>query len=97
MGGLTTAARLVEKGAKVIVLEKYIIPGGSAGRFEKDGYIFDVGSSMMFGFGKEGETNLLTKVLTSVHKEMEVVPDPVQVQYHLPGNMDVTVRKLRIM
>lgn len=30
MGGLTTAARLVAEGAKVLVLEKYLVPG--AGR-----------------------------------------------------------------
>lgn len=30
---------------------RYLIPGGSAGHFKRDGYTFDVGSSMMFGFG----------------------------------------------
>ena len=44
MGGLTTAAKLVEKGASVLVLEKYIIPGGSAGQYTKEGCRFDVGS-----------------------------------------------------
>jgi glycine/D-amino acid oxidase-like deaminating enzyme len=27
MGGLTTAAKLIEKGAKVVLLEKYLLPG----------------------------------------------------------------------
>ena len=58
MGGLTTAAKMVAKGAKVLVLEKYVIPGGSAGYYEKEGCVFDVGSSMMFGFGDEGTTKL---------------------------------------
>ena len=31
MGGLTAATEMARKGAKVLVLEKYIIPGGSAG------------------------------------------------------------------
>lgn len=31
VGGLTTATEMASKGAKVLVLEKYIIPGGSAG------------------------------------------------------------------
>jgi len=31
------------KGAKVLVLERYVIPGGSAGYFEREGYRFDVG------------------------------------------------------
>ena len=29
IGGLVTASQLAAKGAKVLVLEKYIIPGGS--------------------------------------------------------------------
>ena len=86
MGGLTTAAKMVAKGAKVLVLEKYVIPGGSAGYYEKEGCVFDVGSSMMFGFGDEGTTNLLTKALESVDKTMETIPDPAQIHYHLPAS-----------
>lgn len=86
MGGLTTAAKMVEKGADVLVLEKYIIPGGSAGYYEKEGCVFDVGSSMMFGFGSEGTTNLLTRALSSVGKSMETIPDPAQIHYHLPAS-----------
>jgi prolycopene isomerase len=53
MGGLVTATQLAAKGAKVLLLEKYIVPGGSAAFFEREGYTFDVGSSMMFGFGDQ--------------------------------------------
>ena len=35
IGGLVTATQLVAKGAKVIVLESYIIPGGSSGYFQR--------------------------------------------------------------
>lgn len=34
-------------------VDRYLIPGGSAGHFKREGYTFDVGSSMMFGFGDE--------------------------------------------
>ena len=54
IGGLVTATQLAAKGAKVLVLESYIIPGGSSGYFATEGYRFDVGASMIFGFGKEG-------------------------------------------
>ena len=33
IGGLVTATQLAAKGAKVLVLERYLIPGGSAGYF----------------------------------------------------------------
>ena len=63
---------------------RYIIPGGSAGVFTRDGYKFDVGSSMMFGMGQQGTTNLITKALQAVGKELETLPDPTQIHYHLP-------------
>lgn len=50
IGGLVAATQLAVKGAKVLVLEKYVIPGGSSGFYERDGFKFDVGSSVMFGF-----------------------------------------------
>ena len=37
-GGLTTATQLAARGAKVVCLEKYVIPGGSGGRYERAGY-----------------------------------------------------------
>ena len=99
MGGLTTATQMAARGARVLVLEKYVIPGGSAGAYSRRGYTFDVGSSMMFGFGEEGETNLLTRALGAVGKRLETVPDPTQIHYHLPpsgahpGGLDVRVHR----
>lgn len=63
---------------------RYIIPGGSAGHFHREGYTFDVGSSMMFGMGHEGTTNLITRALAAVGKNLDTVPDPTQIHYHLP-------------
>lgn len=93
IGGLVTATQLAAKGAKVLVLERYLIPGGSAGYFERQGYRFDVGASMIFGFGKQGTTNLLTRALAAVGEKIETIPDPVQVQYHLPNNLDIKVHR----
>ncbi len=89
IGGLVSATQLAAKGAKVLVLERYIIPGGSAGYFEREGYRFDVGASMIFGFGTQGTTNLLTKALDAVNVSLETIPDPVQIHYHLPQGLDM--------
>ena len=93
IGALVTATQLAAKGAKVLVLESYIIPGGSAGYFEREGYHFDVGASMIFGFGKEGTTNLLTRALEAVDVSLETIPDPVQIHYHLPDNLELKVHR----
>ena len=93
IGALVTATQLAAKGAKVLVLESYIIPGGSAGYFDREGYRFDVGASMIFGFGKEGTTNLLTRALEAVDVNIETIPDPVQIHYHLPDNLELKVHR----
>ena len=93
IGGLVTATQLAAKGARVLVLERYLIPGGSAGYFERNGYRFDVGASMMFGFGDKGTTNLLTRALQGVGMTMETIPDPVQIHYHLPNGLELKVHR----
>ena len=93
IGGLVTASQLAAKGAQVLVLEKYIIPGGSGGSFKRKGYTFDVGASMIFGFGEEGYTNLLTRALRDINEKCETIPDLVQLEYHLPSNFNISVDK----
>ena len=91
IGGLVTASQLAAKGAKVLVLERYLIPGGSGGSFRRAGYTFDVGASMIFGFGTEGHTNLLTRALADVGEHCATIPDPAQLEYHLPDDLTVAV------
>jgi len=91
IGGLVTASQLAAKGAKTLVLERYLIPGGSGGSFRREGYTFDVGASMIFGFGDRGHTNLLTRALADVGQPCDTVPDPAQLEYHLPGGLNVAV------
>jgi len=93
IGGLVTATQLAAKGARVLVLERYLIPGGSAGYFERSGYRFDVGASMIFGFGQQGTTNLLTRALQAVGQTLETIPDPVQIHYHLPDGLELKVHR----
>lgn len=93
IGGLVTATQLAAKGVQVLVLEGYLIPGGSAGYFEREGYRFDVGASMIFGFGTQGTTNLLTRALDAVNVSLKTIPDPVQIHYHLPQGLEVKVHR----
>ena len=58
LSGLTAASLLAKSGLSVAVCEHASKPGGSCGIFKRqtDGKaaVFDQGSSMLFGFGKEG-------------------------------------------
>ncbi len=94
IGGLVTATQLAAKNAKVLVLERYLIPGGSAGYFERQGYRFDVGASMIFGLGDNGTTNLLTRALEAVNVNQQTIVDPVQIHYHLPNGLDIKVDRV---
>lgn len=48
IGGLVTASQLASKGARVLVLERYLIPGGSGGAFKRAGFTFDAGQQWWF-------------------------------------------------
>ncbi|KAH6798925.1 carotenoid isomerase [Perilla frutescens var. frutescens] len=93
IGGLVAATQLAVKGAKVLVLEKYVIPGGSSGFYERDGFKFDVGSSVMFGFSDKGNLNLITQALAAVGCRLQVIPDPTTVHFHLPNGLSVLVHR----
>nr|BAS69432.1 carotenoid isomerase [Rhododendron kiusianum x Rhododendron indicum] len=93
IGGLVAATQLAVKGARVLVLEKYVIPGGSSGFYQRDGYTFDFGSSVMFGFSEKGNLNLITQALAAVGCKMQVIPDPTTVHFHLPHNLSVQVHR----
>ncbi|CAA6658460.1 unnamed protein product [Spirodela intermedia] len=93
IGGLVAATQLAAKGARVLVLEKYLIPGGSSGYYKRDGYTFDVGSSVMFGFSDKGNLNLITQALAAVGCRMQTIPDPTTVHFHLPSDLSVRVHR----
>ncbi|KAG9144909.1 hypothetical protein Leryth_026722 [Lithospermum erythrorhizon] len=93
IGGLVAATQLAVKGANVLVLEKYVIPGGSSAYYQREGYTFDVGSSVMFGFSDKGNLNLITQSLAAVGCKMQVIPDPTTVHFHLPNGLSVRVHR----
>ena len=47
MGGLAVAARLAVKRHEVVVCEQAATFGGKVGRYERDGFVFDTGPSLL--------------------------------------------------
>lgn len=89
VGGLTTAALLARRGLSVAVYEQHYVPGGSASHFNRKGYSFDVGASLLYTLGKDGKANFLYKILTEIDEPVESVLDPIQIHYHLPQGWEV--------
>ncbi len=54
VAGLTAAALLANAGAKVTVYEHHNVPGGCASFYQRDGFRFDVGATVVNGFGERG-------------------------------------------
>ena len=51
-GGLATALRLAELGAKVVLCETLRYPGGCASTFRHSGYQFEAGATLFSGLGE---------------------------------------------
>lgn len=87
IGGLTTTALLIIAGHRVTVLEAHVCPGGSAGTFYHQKYRFDVGATLVGGFGPDGPHTRLGEALGLEWPTSPV--DPAWV-VHLPDGRSVT-------
>ena len=94
IGGLTAAALLQERGFSTITFEKNSYPGGSCASFRHEGYTFDAGASVFYGFSRNersGTLNLHTRIFNRLGVQVPTIPDPVQIHYHLPDGFEVPV------
>lgn len=89
VGGLTTAALLARRGLSVAVFEQHLVPGGSASHFDRQGYRFDVGASLLYTLGEKGKANFLYRILQEIDEPVESILDPIQIHYHLPDGLEV--------
>ena len=54
MGGLVAGTALVDKGYRVLIVEKHIIPGGYTTNFERKDFTFEVSTHLLNGCGPGG-------------------------------------------
>lgn len=87
IGGLTAAALLLHAGHRVTVLEAHTYPGGCAGTFYHQKYLFDAGATLAGGFTPGGPHARLAEML---NLEWPVKPADPAWRVHLPDGRMVT-------
>jgi C-3',4' desaturase CrtD len=85
VAGLTAAAELARYGLRTVVVERHNVPGGCASFYQREGYRFDVGATLVGGFGSRGVHRLLNERFDIVVSSVAIEPSMV---VHLP---DATV------
>lgn len=83
VGGLTAAAVLARAGMRVTVLEAHIYPGGCAGTFYHQKYLFDAGATLAGGFYPGGPMDLVAQ--EAGMKEWAAREEDLAMVVHLPG------------
>ena len=84
LGGLAAAARLAAAGHEVVVLERSGTIGGKLGRYERDGFAFDTGPSLLTW--PQVFEDLFAATGAPLHEVLDVVPlDPAVVYRFADG------------
>jgi len=82
VSGLTAASLAARAGLSVAVLERHNLVGGCASFYQRGGYRFDVGATLVGGFGPRG---IHRRVFASLGVGLDATPvDPAMI-VHLPG------------
>jgi C-3',4' desaturase CrtD len=81
VAGLTAATTLANRNVRTLLVERHNVPGGCASFYQRDGYRFDVGATLVGGFGARGVHSLLNAELGVDVSAERIEPSMV---VHLP-------------
>lgn len=84
IGGITAAALLAKKGLKVLNIEQHYVPGGMCSSFRRQGFTFDAGSTLLFGFGERG-FRAHRFVMNELEEEIDMIPQEDTYRLHVLG------------
>jgi phytoene dehydrogenase-like protein len=82
IGGLTAAALLARKGLQVLLVEQHYMPGGCCGAIRRQGITFDVGATVLYGFGEKG-LNAHRYVMNELEEEIDILPRDAIFHMHI--------------
>ena len=73
IGGLTAAALLAKRGLSTLVVEHHYLPGGCCTALRREGFTFDVGPELLYGFEEKGY-NPHRFVMNELEEEIDMIP-----------------------
>jgi phytoene dehydrogenase-like protein len=73
IGGLTAAALLAKRGLSTLVVEHHYLPGGCCTAIRRQGFTFDVGPELLYGFEETGY-NPHRFVMNEIEEEIDMIP-----------------------
>ena len=82
IGGLTAAALLAKKGLQVLLVEQHYMPGGCCASIRREGVTFDVGATVLYGFGEKG-LNVHRYVMNELEEEIDIIPRDAIFHMHI--------------
>jgi prolycopene isomerase len=84
LAGLTAAALIAQRGLRVLVLEHHYLPGGMCTTLRRQGFSFDTGTALLYGFGERG-VNPHRFVMNALGADIDVIEHRALLRMRLPG------------
>ena len=72
IGGLTAGALLARCGLSTLVVEHHYLPGGCCTALRREGFTFDVGPELLYGFEDRGY-NPHRFVMNEIEEEIDMI------------------------
>ncbi len=83
IGGLTAGALLARRGLSTLVVEHHYLPGGCCTALRREGFTFDVGPELLYGFEDKGY-NPHRFVMNEIEEEIDMIPHEYVYRMRLP-------------
>ncbi len=84
IGGLTAGALLARCGLSTLVVEHHYLPGGCCTALRREGFTFDVGPELLYGFEERGY-NPHRFVMNEIEEEIDMIPHEYVYRMRLPA------------
>jgi len=83
LGGLTAAGLIAKRGLRVLLVEHHYLPGGMCTTLRRQGFSFDTGTALMYGFGERG-VNPHRFVMNELGADVDVIEHRALFRMRLP-------------